>query len=87
MPLVAILMPRRALRWVRRAGALLTLSSLLKDLKPMQCGKTLTVQGIVRNTAGQSNDSYDSEHYDVVFDLIPRQQPWPLAQPMGEAIQ
>jgi len=74
-----IWVPRRLRVFIRRAAALQAAARLLAESRPTQEHR-LRVTGYVQNDAGQSASSVHERAYQVVLDLMPRPQPWPLPE-------
>ena len=76
-----IWLPRRVRHWLRRAAVVGGAVTLVRNNRPTQRWK-LYVQGHVQNDAGVFDNSNHSRDYSVVFDLLPKQQPWAPGQPV-----
>ncbi len=76
-----IWLPRRIRHWIRRAAIVGAAATAVRNNRPTQRHR-VSVSGHVQNSAGQFDNSQHSREYSVVFDLLPKQQPWALGAPM-----
>ena len=78
--LVFLARHRRARRFVRRLLSVQRLLNWYAQIRPRQAHK-IDLYGHVGRGSMISEDRCEAQH-DVLFDLVPRTQPWPLAEPI-----
>jgi len=78
--LVFLVRHRRARRFVRRLLSVQRLLNWYAQIRPRQAHK-IDLYGHVGRGSMISEDRCEAQH-DVLFDLVPRTQPWPLAEPI-----
>lgn len=76
---VALFFSKRLRRWIRRTVTADLILEAWNKIRPRE-EQQVSVYGYVSGTLG-SNSSRDSHSFKVVFDFIPRLQPWSLYEP------